>query len=159
MGLLLEGVVCACMRACVCACVCVCARVCACTPALGAQSYLTVCDSCAVARQGPLSMGFSRQEYWIWLPFPPPGDRPHPGIKAVSLVSSTPAGGWILYYKHHLWRRQWHPLQSSRLQNPRDRGAWWAAVHGVARVGHDWSDLQPQQQHHLGSLYTCTHTH
>ena len=35
----------------------------------------------AVARQAPLSMGFSRQEYWRGLPFPPPGDIPDPGIK------------------------------------------------------------------------------
>ena len=32
-----------------------------------------------VARQAPLSMGFSRQEYWSGLPFPPPGDLPNPG--------------------------------------------------------------------------------
>ena len=30
------------------------------------------------------------------------------------------------------------PLQYFCLENPIDRGAWWAAVHGVARVGHDW---------------------
>ena len=33
------------------------------------------------ARQAPLSMGFSRQEYWSGLPFPSPGDLPDPGIK------------------------------------------------------------------------------
>ena len=32
-----------------------------------------------VARQAPLSMGFSRQEHWSGLPCPPPGDLPHPG--------------------------------------------------------------------------------
>ena len=32
-----------------------------------------------------------------------------------------------------LQRRQWHPLQCSCLENPMDRGAWWAAVHGVAK--------------------------
>ena len=37
-----------------------------------------------IARQAPLSMGFSRQEYWNGLPFPPPGDLPHPGIKPTS---------------------------------------------------------------------------
>ena len=31
--------------------------------------------------QAPLSMGFSRQEYWSGLPFPSPGDRPNPGIE------------------------------------------------------------------------------
>ena len=34
-----------------------------------------------VARQAPLSMGFSRQEYWSGLPFPSLGDLPDPGIK------------------------------------------------------------------------------
>ena len=33
-----------------------------------------------VARQTPLSMGFSRQEYWSGLPCPPPGDLPNPGM-------------------------------------------------------------------------------
>ena len=33
------------------------------------------------ARQAPLSMAFSRQEYWSGLPCPPPGALPHPGIK------------------------------------------------------------------------------
>ena len=35
----------------------------------------------AAACQAPLSMGFSRQEYWSGLPFPSPGDIPHPGIE------------------------------------------------------------------------------
>ena len=34
-----------------------------------------------VAHQGPLSMGFSSQEYWSGLPFPFPGDLPDPGIE------------------------------------------------------------------------------
>ena len=42
-----------------------------------------------VARQAPLSMGFSRQEYWSGLPCPPPGDLPHPGIEPKSALSPT----------------------------------------------------------------------
>ena len=38
----------------------------------------------AVARQVPLSMGFSRQEYWGGLPFSPPGDLPDSGIEFAS---------------------------------------------------------------------------
>ena len=34
-----------------------------------------------IAYQAPLFMGFSRQEYWSGLPFPPPGDLPDPGIE------------------------------------------------------------------------------
>ena len=37
-----------------------------------------------VAHQAPLSMGFSRQEYWSILPCPPPGDLPDPGIDSAS---------------------------------------------------------------------------
>ena len=42
-----------------------------------------------VARQAPLSMGFSRQDYWSGLPFPSSGDLPNPGIDPGS--SETPA--------------------------------------------------------------------
>ena len=38
------------------------------------QSYLTLCDPMDVAHQAPLSMGFSRQEYWSGLLFPTPGE-------------------------------------------------------------------------------------
>ena len=41
-----------------------------------------------VARQSPLSLGFSRQEYWSGLPCPPPEDLSDPGIKIVSLFVS-----------------------------------------------------------------------
>ena len=40
-----------------------------------------------VAHQAPLSMGFSRQEYWSGLPFPSPGDLLNPGIEPTSLMS------------------------------------------------------------------------
>ena len=43
----------------------------------------------SVARHAPLSVGFSRQEYWSGLPFPPLGDLPDPGIKPTSLKSPT----------------------------------------------------------------------
>ena len=46
----------------------------------------------AVAHQAPLSMGFSRQEYWSGLPFPPPGDLPNPGIKPMTPVFPALAG-------------------------------------------------------------------
>ena len=41
----------------------------------------------AVASQAPLSMGFSRQEYWNGLPFLPPGNLPNPWIEPESLTS------------------------------------------------------------------------
>ena len=42
-----------------------------------------------VARQAPLSMGFSRQEYWSVLPCPSPGDLPDPGIEPRSPTLRT----------------------------------------------------------------------
>ena len=47
---------------------------------------------CTITYQAPLSMGFSRQEYWSGLPCPPPGDLPNPGIKPMSLMSPMLAG-------------------------------------------------------------------
>ena len=51
-----------------------------------------------VAYQGPLSMGFSRQEYWHGLPCPLPGVLPDPGIKPTSLSISC-IGRQILYHQ------------------------------------------------------------
>ena len=45
-----------------------------------------------VACQAPLTMGFSRQEYWSVLPFPPSLDLPNPGINPASLGSPALAG-------------------------------------------------------------------
>ena len=44
-----------------------------------------------VAHQTPLSMGFSRQEYWSGLQCPPPGDLPDPGIELTSPVTLAQA--------------------------------------------------------------------
>ena len=58
-------------------------------------SHLVMSDSVtpwAVAHQGPMSMGFSRQEYWSGMPFLPPGDLPYPGIKPMSPIL---AGGFF----------------------------------------------------------------
>ena len=62
----------------VCVCVCVCVLSCA-------QLFAT---PRTVAHQAPLSMEFSRQEYYSALPFPSPGDLPDPGIKPTSLESA-----------------------------------------------------------------------
>ena len=45
------------------------------------KSCLTLVTPWTVAGQAPLSMGFSRQEYWSGLPCPPPGDLPNPGTE------------------------------------------------------------------------------
>ena len=65
--------------------------VCVCGTSL--QPCLTRGTLWTVARQAPLSMGFSRQAYWGGLPHPPPGDLPNPGIESASLMSPALAGG------------------------------------------------------------------
>ena len=65
----------------------------------------------AVAHQAPLSMRFSRQEYQSGLPFPSPGDLPHPGIE---LVSPALAGGFFTTGAN------WEALSGSRGQFRKD---------------------------------------
>ena len=47
------------------------------------------------------------------------------------------------------WRRKWQPLQCSCLENPRDRGAWSAAIYGVAQSQTLKRQQQQQQQRKL----------
>ena len=73
---------------------------CSCVHTKSFQSCLTLrlivsLTQWTVAPQAPLSMGFSRQEYWSGLPCPPPGDLPDPGIKPVTLESPALAGGFF----------------------------------------------------------------
>ena len=69
----------------------------------GAQSLSPVClfaTPWTVARQAPLSMEFSRQEYWSGLSSSPPGDRPNPGIEHISpglQVDSLPLSHHLNY--------------------------------------------------------------
>ena len=55
-----------------------------CGGGLVAKLSLTLSTTCAAACQAPLSMGFSKQEYWSELPLPSPGDFPDPGIEPTS---------------------------------------------------------------------------
>ena len=57
--------------------------------ALVAKLCWTLATPWTVARQAPLSVGFSRQEYWIGLPFPSPGNLPNLGIKPGSPALQT----------------------------------------------------------------------
>ena len=83
-------------------CVCVCTQLLIRVP-LFATPWTLVC-------QAPLSMEFSRQEYWNGLPFPSPGDLTDPGTELESLLSPALAGGFfntstiweIWYLVYHL---------------------------------------------------------
>ena len=74
-----------------------------------------------VAHQAPLSMGFSRQEYWSGSPFPSPGDLPHPGIEPVSPafhVGSLPLGYLGRSKKRGLRMKEKHKIQSHKRRAP-----------------------------------------
>ena len=66
------------------------------------------------AHLAPLSMGFSKQEYWGGLPCPPPGDIPCGAGDLGSIPGSGRSPG----------EGNGNPLQYSCLENPMDRGAW-----------------------------------
>ena len=98
------------------------AQSCSCMCAHSLQLCLTLCDPTTVARQAPLSMGFSRQEHWSGFLCPPPGDLPNPGIEPespalqVSFLSPEPPGKprvaqWpllqsVLWFKESLLARK-----------------------------------------------------
>ena len=67
--------------------------------------------SWTVARQAPLSMGFSRQEYWGGLPCPPPGDLPNPGIKPASPASLALQTSFSRLLINFPWSREKAPFQ------------------------------------------------
>ena len=76
------------------------------------------------AHQAPLSMGFPGQAYWGGLPFPPPGDLPHPGIQPMFPVSPALAARFFTAAppgKHFLFViisfKMCHPELNSFLQN------------------------------------------
>ena len=61
------------------------------------------CSHVAIVHQAPLSMEFSRQEYWSGLPFSSPGDLPDPGIELMSpalqadSLPSEPSGKYCIH--------------------------------------------------------------
>ena len=74
-----------------------------------------------VAHQAPLSMEFSRQEYWSGLPIPPSRDLPNPGIKLGSTVlqadslPSEPPGKLPEARDGFGWHRHFNSIDSSSL--------------------------------------------
>ena len=89
---------------------CKCAKSLQSSPTLGAYGLY-------VAHQTPLSLGFSRQEYWSGLLCPPPGDLPDPGIEPVPLKSPGLAGRFFttstIWEAHHHTESSPNPHLSS----------------------------------------------
>ena len=121
-----------CMYVCVCVCVCVLSHV---------QLFATLW---IIAHQAPLSMGFSRQEYWSRLPFPSTGDLLHPGIKPVSPASpALQADSLSLKPLGHLVRKISSVQFSSVAQScPLFETTWIAARQASLSITNSWSSLK-----------------
>ena len=81
-------------------------------------SHSVVSDSATpwtVAHQAPLSMEFSRHEYWNGLPFPFSGDFPNPGMEPASLLSPASAGGFFTTSAAWEAPKNYHVIQQSHL--------------------------------------------
>ena len=94
----------------------------------------TLSTPLTVARQAPLSMGFSRQEYWSGLPFPPPGDLPDPGIEPVFLTSPALAGRFFTTVAK-IWGREGQSLQLLHVCRPAGPRPPGSPGHGCGLCG------------------------
>ena len=116
-------------------------------------------------------MGFSRKECWSGLPWPSPGDLPDPEMELVSLVSPALAAGFFTTSTtcpksaskfcgllEQVLQGNGSPLQHSCLENPMDGGAWWAAVHGVAKSPTQLSDFTLTSHFHALEKEMATHS-
>ena len=110
-----------------------------------------------VACQVPLSTGFSRQEYWCGLLCPLHEIFPTQGL--------NPSFLYLLHWQVGSWplvtpggEGSGTPLQHSCLENPMDGGAWWAAVHGVAKSQTRLSDFPFTFHFHSLEKEMATHS-
>ena len=92
-------------------------------------------NPCTVACQAPLSMGFSRQEYWSELLFPSPGDLLVPGIKP---MSPALAGGFLTPEPPG---KKALCLGGSKLLWRRDLGAYFLHLKSVPAYSVLWENL------------------
>ena len=137
------------------------------------KSCPTLVTPWTIAYQAPLSMGFSREEYWNGLPFPSPGDLPNwgieprsPALPADSLPTEPPGKpllycGYIefcqenaliitntLFQQHKKWLYTW-PSPDDQYRNQTDyiicSQRWRSSIHSAkTRPGADWgSDHEP----------------
>ena len=101
--------------------------------------FATLCKEFAtVAYQDPLSMGFSRQEYWSGLPFPPPGDLPDPGIKP---ASPALAGGF--FTPRATWESSAFIYLSWKLTRYLQRFFFSAVLHSIQNLSSLTGDRTP----------------
>ena len=129
---------------------------------LSASSLLcpTLCNPMDyVACQAPLSMGFSRQEYWSGLPFPSPGDLPDLGITLLSCVSCTADGFFSTEPPGKPWRGYGQDFFNTALVFFLQRTTTLLMAKGHAdrhlEVGSSW----PRDQTHISCIPGGFFTH
>ena len=122
-----------------------------------------------LARQAPLSMEFSRQEYWSGLPFPSPGDLPNPGIEprspalqVDSLPSEPPGTPCVLQVFKSYNYVEWNALTKERSQGPGrpnlhlDSWTQQSVMHTTAQLSA--SSRHSIQQPQAAALWTTPHS-
>ena len=132
-----------------------------------------------VAYQVPLSMGFSRQEYWRGFPFPSPGDLPNPGIKPgfhalqADSLPSEPTGKSFRNVERICISSHWVSVYSSISKGLRLDDCWcpfqppkydryWSFEGWVLLVIWVWMEMLPSQEWLLNSassFYLTTRSH
>ena len=100
------------------------------------------------AHQAPRSLGFSRQEHWSGLPFPPPRDLPDPGIEPESLMSPALAGKF--FTTSTAWEAQ------GRLFSPQRPVPLYVPRVPSHRLEVFWSFCSQLPPHPLPLYWTCT---
>ena len=112
------------------------------------QSCPTLRTAMDCSPQALLSMGFSRQEYWSGLPYPPPEDLPDPGTEPVSLMSPALVGELLTVWATQEWQLWHYRLDGHKFEQAPGVGdgqeAWRVAVHGVTKSRtrlSDWTEL------------------
>ena len=113
-----------------------------------------------IAHQAPLSMGFSRQEYWSGLPCPPPGDLPNPGIEPTSLMSPALAGSSL---PQEPPGKPFHPPSCSFffwtiLLNPSHPLNWASQVHDVKDSSCHCRRCRSERFPEEGNGYPCQYS-
>ena len=94
----------------------------------------------------------------------PPQQCTSPTRNSGSVIKNPPANagdagdvGWIPGSGRFPWRRKWHPTPV--FLPGKSYGAWWATVHGITKVGHDWGTQQQQSCEWVPSLPSRSHQH
>ena len=103
---------------------------------MSTNSFKTCFTYMQVAWYEGRRLNFELKQTWAWIPMPSLTFMTLNKLLKVKFSCLVCKVGTVM---PTMWRRQWHPLQYFCLENLMDGGAWWAAIYGVARVGHDWA--------------------